>query len=176
MFKSIKAEIVKSLKYVVAIFAVITPLFVIYGFVVQWPPIQSELEKYPGSVAIFTGFESISDDEYKWESRTYLLVNYKHMKSHTLTIAVDSNGGREKFLETGGALKAFSYYGLLVLGMYWFWVRKSHNGKGDKRCVEKLMPRSEKPLTNDEWICSKCNEYNPDSFDFCWHCKGPYDK
>lgn len=126
MSEKVKKFIVNIVKYASPLFLVLMPLVAIYGAMVPWQPIESELAKHPDSIAILSGVSAHYRGDYEKITKHYLLLNPKSLESHSLRLTVDSKGLREVKKEEGGFIAMLVSYGFLVFGTYWFWFRRAH--------------------------------------------------
>ena len=127
MIETVKKFVFIVLKYASPLFLVLVPMVAIYGFMVPWPPIESELAKHPDSIAILSGVSAHYQGGYEKVTKSYLLVSPKALESRSLSLTIDSKGLRELHQEEGGFITMVISYGFLAFCTYWFWVRRAHN-------------------------------------------------
>jgi hypothetical protein len=107
----------------------VTPLF---GYLVRWTPADEVLARYKNETAVMVGGiyrsrTSTSGKEVKtsvYRERVYVLFPSMLSEPKTVTVSQQNDEPYKTSENRNGVLNLLAIYGLILLGTWWFWLRK----------------------------------------------------
>jgi hypothetical protein len=128
MLYSLKICFVWAAKFGSPILLIAMTLFMTFGSLSIDPKFTDILSRYEYDFAIQTGFGRRGNNNYNFVSRSYLLLSSAPFSSTTVRITNYSDGTQEIEKIDGGLLNLVTGYLILILAIWWFWIReKTHN-------------------------------------------------
>jgi hypothetical protein len=106
-----------------------TPLF---GYLVRWTPADEALARYENETAIMVGGSyrsrtAMSDKGTRtsvYRERVYILFPSMLSEPKTVKVSQKNDEPYQTSEDQNGVVKLLVMYGLILFGIWWFWLRK----------------------------------------------------
>ena len=103
-----------------------------FGYLVRWAPADEVLARYKTETAFMVGasyrsYTVVSDKETKtsmYRNRVYLIFPSILREPKTVTISQQNDEPYQISENRNGVLNLLALYSLILLGNWWFWLRK----------------------------------------------------
>jgi hypothetical protein len=107
----------------------VTPLF---GYLARWTPADEALSRYKNETAVMVGgsyrsYTASSDREVTtsvYRERVYMLFPSMLSEPKTVTVSQQNDEPYKTSEDQNGVFNLLAMYGLILFGVWWFWLRK----------------------------------------------------